>query len=89
MTYKDRTTKETIPSFLTDLDRVADVEVEYAELPGWNKPTTGAKTFFHLPKEARDYVLFIENFLAVNGKGPNVRWIGTGSCRESMIDRGQ
>ncbi|KAH7375038.1 Adenylosuccinate synthetase [Plectosphaerella cucumerina] len=86
--YKDPKTKEVVPSFPADLDYLATVDVEYVELPGWNKPTTGAKTFFDLPKEARDYVLFIEKFLAVNGKGPKVRWIGTGPGREEMIDRG-
>lgn len=86
--YKDPETKEALPSFPADLDLLGKVDVEYVELPGWNKSTTGAKTFFDLPIQAREYVLFIEKFLAVNGKGPKVRWIGTGPGREEMIDRG-
>ncbi|KAM0327985.1 hypothetical protein ACHAQA_005384 [Verticillium albo-atrum] len=86
--YKHPDTKEPLPSFPADLELLGKVEVEYVELPGWNTPTTSAKTFFDLPKEARDYVLFIEKFLSVNGKGPKIRWIGTGPGREAMIDRG-
>ncbi|ENH68476.1 Adenylosuccinate synthetase, partial [Fusarium oxysporum f. sp. cubense race 1] len=36
-----------------DLDMLARAEVVYHELPGWQKPTTGANTFYGLPKQAR------------------------------------
>ncbi|EXM06670.1 P-loop containing nucleoside triphosphate hydrolase protein [Fusarium oxysporum II5] len=36
-----------------DLDMLAQAEVVYHELPGWQKPTTGANTFYGLPKQAR------------------------------------
>ncbi|RKL34321.1 hypothetical protein BFJ70_g8281 [Fusarium oxysporum] len=32
---------------------LARAEVVYHELPGWQKPTTGANTFYGLPKQAR------------------------------------
>lgn len=34
-------------------------------MPGWNQPTTNAKTFADLPKEAQDYVEYIEKFIGV------------------------
>ncbi|RKK25826.1 hypothetical protein BFJ65_g3727 [Fusarium oxysporum f. sp. cepae] len=36
-----------------DLDMLARAEVVYHELPGWQKPTTGANTVYGLPKQAR------------------------------------
>ena len=51
-------------------------------LKGWEKPITGAKSFYDLPKEARAYVEFIENFVGIK-----VQYIGTGPGRESMITR--
>ncbi|KAF9767821.1 hypothetical protein IL306_014949 [Fusarium sp. DS 682] len=65
-----------------DLDTLARAEVVYHEMPGWQKPTTGAKTFYDLPKQARDYVEYIEKFVGVK-----IKWIGTGPDREAMIKR--
>ncbi|KAL7930813.1 Adenylosuccinate synthetase [Trichoderma chlorosporum] len=67
------------PADLAILDRA---EVVYHEMPGWQKPTTNVKTFEDLPKEARDYVEYIENFVGVR-----IKWIGTGPDREAMIKR--
>jgi adenylosuccinate synthase len=39
------------------LDILDRAEVVYHEMPGWNTPTTNAKTFEDLPKEAQDYIL--------------------------------
>jgi adenylosuccinate synthase len=39
-----------------DLDMLARAEVVYHEMPGWQKPTNGARTFYDLPKQAREYV---------------------------------
>ncbi|KAH7246107.1 hypothetical protein BKA59DRAFT_512069 [Fusarium tricinctum] len=49
-------------------------------MPGWKKPTTNARTFDDLPKQARDYVEYIEKFVGVK-----IKWIGTGPDREAMI----
>jgi adenylosuccinate synthase len=38
---------------------------EYKEFPGWQKPTTKAKTWFDLPAKARAYVEFVEEFVGV------------------------
>jgi len=80
--YKDPATGAKLESFPASLDTLERVEVEYEELPGWNKTITGAKNFEELPKEAQDYVLFIEEFVGVR-----VQYIGTGPRREDMITR--
>ncbi|TVY82460.1 Adenylosuccinate synthetase [Lachnellula suecica] len=49
-------TGEKLESFPADLSLLGRVKVEYKEMKGWEKPTTGAKTFYDLPKEARAYV---------------------------------
>ncbi|RYP60160.1 hypothetical protein DL770_010053 [Monosporascus sp. CRB-9-2] len=80
--YKDPATGEEIPSYPADLDLLDRAEVIYHEMPGWNKPTTNVKTFDDLPKEARDYIMYIEEFIGVK-----IKWIGTGPDREAMIKR--
>ncbi|KAH8792564.1 Adenylosuccinate synthetase [Hyaloscypha finlandica] len=80
--YLDPTTGEELESFPANLELLANVKVKYEELKGWEKPVTGAKAFYDLPKEARAYVEFIENFVGIK-----VQYIGTGPGRESMITR--
>ncbi|RDL37795.1 Adenylosuccinate synthetase [Venustampulla echinocandica] len=75
-------TGEKLESFPADLELLSRIKVEYKELKGWEKSTTGAATFWDLPKEAREYVDFIENFVGIK-----VQYIGTGPGRESMIKR--
>ncbi|KOS21564.1 Adenylosuccinate synthetase [Escovopsis weberi] len=80
--YKDPLTGEELASYPASLDILDRAEVVYHEMPGWNQPTTNAKTFEELPKEAQDYILYIENFIGVK-----IKWIGTGPDREAMIQR--
>lgn len=80
--YKDPETGEEIPSFPADLSVLERAEVVYHEMEGWNKPTTHAKTYYDLPKQARAYVEYIEKFVGVK-----VGWIGTGPARDDMITR--
>ncbi|KAI8206864.1 Adenylosuccinate synthetase [Colletotrichum sp. SAR 10_66] len=80
--YKDKETGEELPSFPADLKTLEKAEVVYKELEGWNTPTTGAKTYFDLPKQARAYIEFIEEFVGVK-----CVWIGTGPKREDLISR--
>lgn len=47
---------EELSHYPADLDLLARAEVVYPEMPGWKKPTTNARTFYDLPKQARDYV---------------------------------
>ncbi|KDN69375.1 putative adenylosuccinate synthetase [Colletotrichum sublineola] len=81
--YKNKQTGETFASFPADLKALEEAEVVYEELEGWNTPTTGCKTYYDLPKQARAYVEFIEKFVGVK-----VVWIGTGPKREDLIFRG-
>lgn len=54
--YKDPQTGQELESFPASLEQLANVEVIYKDLPGWNTPITHIKTYDELPKEARDYV---------------------------------
>lgn len=71
-----------LDSYPADLDILDRAEVVYHEMPGWQKPTTNAKSYYDLPKQAREYIEFIENFVGVK-----IKWIGTGPDREAMIKR--
>ena len=73
---------QSLDSFPADLALLERVEVKYTTLPGWQKPTTGAKSYYDLPNQAREYVEFIEQYVGVM-----VKFIGTGPGRESMITR--
>ncbi|KAJ4025248.1 Adenylosuccinate synthase [Fusarium irregulare] len=73
---------EELDHYPADLDLLERAEVVYHEMPGWQKPTTGAKTFYDLPKQAREYIEYIEKYVGVK-----VKWIGTGPDREAMIMR--
>ncbi|KAI7770959.1 hypothetical protein LZL87_004746 [Fusarium oxysporum] len=71
-----------IDSYPADLDILDQCEVVYKDFPGWQTPTTNAKSFEDLPKEARAYVEFIEEYVGVK-----IKYIGTGPDREAMIKR--
>ncbi|QUC19208.1 uncharacterized protein UV8b_03449 [Ustilaginoidea virens] len=73
---------EELDSYPADLDVLDRAEVIYHEMPGWQKPTTDAKSFYDLPLQARDYVEYIEKFVGVK-----IKYIGTGPSREAMIKR--
>ncbi|PTB65200.1 Adenylosuccinate synthetase [Trichoderma citrinoviride] len=80
--YKDPETGEELESYPASLDILDRAEVVYHEMPGWNTSTTNAKTWEDLPKEAQDYILYIEKFVGVK-----IKWVGTGPDREAMITR--
>ena len=80
--YIDPLTGTELESFPADLEVLGRVQPKYVELKGWEKPITGAKAFYDLPKAAREYVEFIEEFVGVK-----VKYIGTGPGREAMITR--
>ena len=56
--------------------------VEYRTMPGWKTSTRGIREWSKLPKEAKQYVEFIEEWTKVP-----VRMIGTGQSREDIIIR--
>ena len=59
---------------------VAKPNIEY--LKGWNRSTAACRSYDELPKEARDYVEFIEK--AVNCR---VKYISVGAERDAIIVR--
>ncbi|CAI6088734.1 unnamed protein product [Clonostachys chloroleuca] len=70
-----------LESYPADLKVLEQAEVVYHEMPGWQTPTTNAKSYDDLPKKARDYVeQYIEKFVGVK-----IKYIGTGPDREAMI----
>ncbi|ORY35688.1 putative Adenylosuccinate synthetase [Naematelia encephala] len=69
-----------ISGFPADLDRLAQVEVQYITLPGWKSDISECKTFEELPEKCQQYCKFIEDFLGVK-----IQYIGVGPARESTI----
>ncbi|KAF3067305.1 Adenylosuccinate synthetase [Daldinia childiae] len=80
--YKHPDTGDLINAFPASAKLLSRVEVVYKTMKGWNTTTTGTKKFDDLPKEAQDYVTFIEDFLGVR-----IKWIGCGPKREDILTR--
>jgi len=69
----------TIPSHQTVFHHAKPI---YEELPGWGSDITNCRTFEELPKEARDYISYIEDLAEVP-----VSIIAVGPSREQTIMR--
>ena len=54
----------------------------YEDLPGWSSDISGVRTYDDLPKEARQYIEFIEE-----RAGVPVEWVSVGPERQQMISR--
>ena len=65
-----------------DIDRLAACEPVYETLPGWNRPTRGARSYRELPPAAQRYVSKLEET-----SGVPVSLISTGRDREDTIIR--
>jgi adenylosuccinate synthase len=70
---------EDFPKAFWELERVEPV---YEVLPGWRKEIRGIQDFEELPKEAKEYVRFVEEALSVP-----VALIGTGPEAQALIVR--
>ncbi|MBN3293969.1 PURA2 synthetase, partial [Polypterus senegalus] len=57
-----------IEYFPANMDVLNKVTVDYVTLPGWETNTENVRSFEDLPKNAQDYVHFIEHFLSVPDK---------------------
>ncbi|CCH61974.1 hypothetical protein TBLA_0G00240 [Henningerozyma blattae CBS 6284] len=66
--------------FPEDLLNLANVEVEYVTLPGWNQDITKITKYDDLPVNAKNYLKYIEDFVGVP-----IEWVGTGPSRDSML----
>jgi adenylosuccinate synthase len=58
------------------------VEAVYETVPGWDQPTSGVTRYDDLPKEARDYIAFLEE-----KTGVEVGAVSTGPERSETIVR--
>jgi adenylosuccinate synthase len=58
------------------------VQVRYQTFKGWKTSTAGLTKWDELPKAAREYLEFIEQFIDVR-----IKYIGTGPGHEQMIVR--
>ncbi|MFO0780523.1 MAG: adenylosuccinate synthase [Candidatus Gracilibacteria bacterium] len=71
---------EKLENFPASSDVLANVEVEYIELPGWKTSIKKAKTIKDLPENARKYVEKIQELIECP-----ITFIGTGVGRDEMI----
>lgn len=69
-----------LENFPASSDVLANVEVEYIELPGWKTSIKKAKTIKDLPENARKYVEKIQELIECP-----ITFIGTGVGRDEMI----
>jgi adenylosuccinate synthase len=67
-----------LPDNVMDLECVEPV---YERLPGWRRPTGGARALADLPPEARRYLDRMEALA-----GARVRYVGVGTRREQLIE---
>jgi adenylosuccinate synthase len=65
-----------------DVGQLAGCEPVYEMLPGWSTPTSGARRFDDLPREAQAYIARIEEITGVPAA-----IVSTGSAREDTIIR--
>lgn len=78
--YRERGTEVySLPSQWEVMEKLVP---EYEILPGWSCPTTALKTYDDLPKQAKQYIEFLEE----NLKTP-IKIISTGPRREETIIR--
>ncbi len=74
----DGRTCEELPADVRTLERVKPV---YETLPGWRKPTTGARRMADLPPEARAYLDRLEDL-----SGAPIRYVSVGTRRDQIIE---
>ena len=68
-----------MPSTLLQL---AEVNVQYVELPGWSEDISACRTIEQLPANAQRYLQTIEQLVGVP-----VTWVGVGAGRSDMATR--
>jgi adenylosuccinate synthase len=67
-----------LPADVRSLERV---QPRYEVLPGWRKPTTGARKLADLPPEARAYLDRLEDL-----SGAPIRYVSVGTRRDQIIE---
>ncbi len=71
---------ETVAAPPVLVDRYADCEPVYEDMPGWNESTVGIRDYDALPANARSYLSRIEELV-----GTSIDIISTGADREQTI----
>ncbi len=64
-----------------DLEALSRVQPQYEVLPGWQKPTSGARHMADLPPEARAYLDRLQDLL-----GTPIRYVSVGTRRDQIIE---
>ena len=77
-----RVGKEVITEWPADLNVLEKCEPVYKTLPGWSRPSSGVTRYEDLPREAQQYVAFLEEVTGVP-----VSIVSTGSGRNDTIIR--
>jgi adenylosuccinate synthase len=68
-----------VPASQTDFHHALPI---YVEFPGWTEDISGARRFEDLPRNARDYVLALEEM-----SGSRISAIGVGPARDAIVVR--
>ncbi len=63
-------------------ESLAKAKPVYEYLPGWKTDVSACRKFEDLPKEAQDYILYLEK-----ATGAKIRYVSVGADRESYIKR--
>jgi adenylosuccinate synthase len=72
---------ERLEDMPADLEVLSRVQPEYEVLPGWQKPTSGARRMADLPAEARAYLDRLQDLL-----GTPIRYVSVGTRRDQIIE---
>lgn len=65
----------------TNANKLSRVKVVYESLKGWKQDISNVRKFEDLPKEAQEYVKFIEKHVEIP-----IKWIGVGQERDAIIE---
>jgi adenylosuccinate synthase len=65
----------------SDVQALEQVKPRYEILPGWRRPTTGARRMADLPPEARAYLDRLEDL-----SGAPIRYVSVGTRRDQIIE---
>ena len=76
---KDGSALASVPA---DLETLEEATVEYHTLPGWKSDISKVRTWEDLPKNARDYIQYIEDQMGIYCK-----WIGVGPGRDAIVNK--
>ncbi|MFT4037407.1 MAG: adenylosuccinate synthase [Thermomicrobiales bacterium] len=71
---------DTVPARIEELSRVKPI---FARLDGWRTSTVDARTAEELPREAREYIAFLEEQV-----GAPISMVGVGPAREQLVRLG-